>query len=234
MARFAPQMAVAAVLMAICAYYEGTLTSRWKPPQSEMLDEWGERLKQVPLTVGDWQGEDLPGSSEQEKAMAKFTGERAVLYRNRRTGKTVQMSLVCGLGRNVSIHTPDRCFKGQGFNLGEKIGTYTIDLPQGKSEFYTSVFTKESPDSTERVRVLWSWNNGDGWAAPAWPKAAHAWTPALYKLYLISGVPNLTEKLPDNPAILFAEEFIPLVDAALLNKGPAVETAAAEATTKAK
>lgn len=226
MVRFIPQMLVAAVLMGVCAYYEGTLTSRWAPPQSELLDQWGVRLQDIPLTFGDWQGEALPDSSEQEKAMAKFTGERGIVYRNRRTGKQVQMSLVCGKGRNVSIHTPDRCFKGQGFNLGEKIATYTVDSPHGKSEFYTSVFTRESRESTERVRVLWSWNNAKGWAAPAWPKAAHAWTPALYKLYLISTVSNLTEKLTDNPAIQFAEEFVPILDKTLFREETPAQTAA--------
>lgn len=228
MVRYAPQLAVAAVLMAICAYYEGTLTSRWAPPQSELLDQWGERLKKIPLSLGDWQAEELPGSSEQEKAMAKFTGERSLVYRNRRTGKQVQVSIVCGLGRNVSIHTPDRCFKGQGFNLGEKIATYTVDIPQGKSEFYTSLFTKETPEETERVRVLWSWNNGAGWAAPAWPKAAHAWTPALYKLYLISAVPTLTEKLPESPAVVFAEEFLPAIEPVLLDQPADPSTASTD------
>lgn len=217
----APPLVVALLLLAGTTVVQGNLSERWVKVDSAIVKRWVDHLSRVPLSFGEWQGREAEKSSEAEKAVAKFEGERPLNFVNEATGNMIGVSLVCGLGRNVSIHTPEKCYLAAGFSLGDQPSRYTIELSEGKkADFYTASFIREKADGVERLRILWAWNDGTGWAAPAWPKVAYARSPALYKMYLICPMPRHDTKITELPIEDFAKQFLPLVETALADNEP--------------
>lgn len=219
--RMLSPLVVAVALMALCAVFQGRLTDRWSQARTQLLNRWVAHLADVPTTIGDWDATELEASSEDVKRIAKFAGERPLLFKNRRSGEVVYMILMVGASRNVAMHTPDKCMPAQGFNLGEKMSTFTLDYGNKlQGTFYTSMFTKETAESTQRQRILWAWNDGEGWQAPGYPKLAFAGSPALYKLYLITPIDKLADRVAESPAVQFAADLLPVLDRVLLAEAP--------------
>lgn len=226
--KMAPPIAVAVVLLGLTTFVQGQWSERWVKIDSAVVKRWSGHMARIPLTIGDWEGSDAQKASEAEKRIAKFEEERPLNYHEKHSGANVHVALVCGLGRNVSVHTPEKCYLAAGYTLGEQPGRHTITLADGtKAEFYTAIFIKERPEGIERLRIFWAWNDGSGWDAPAWPKVAYARAPALYKMYLICPMPRHDTKITDLPVEEFAKQFLPLLDRALADDAPAPEQTAA-------
>jgi len=208
-------IALAVILIAIGTYVQGSWTERWGRVDSEVINQWVERMDHIPTKFGDWESEEAEKTPEDIKKVAGFSDERHLVFKNQRTGAMVDMVLMCGPARRVSVHTPDKCFKAAGFNLGEQQRQQDVASENMTAEFYTAPFVKEDPDKIERFRVLWTWNDAEGWSAPGMPKVHFAGAPALYKLYLISGMQHTGDKFDDSDAAKFAMEYMPLLTAAL-------------------
>ena len=54
-----PLVAVILVLV-VGTYWQGILSERWRPVDSEKLQSFTELLSNVPSVMGDWKGEDAP------------------------------------------------------------------------------------------------------------------------------------------------------------------------------
>jgi len=182
MLRYLPIALVAALLL-FDGFVHGRWTGRWQV--SMELQSATERLQRVPMVLGDWQGETLTPLSDREVQQAGFTGYLNRSYKNYQTGATIRILLACGRPGPISVHTPDICYRGAGFQaaggktrLVEKIGGLTAELWQAH-------FTKGDPNSPLQLKVLWSWNKANAWQAPDNPRMIFAGNSALYKLYVV-------------------------------------------------
>src|SRR5438105_6868432 len=102
---FGPVLACTAAVAAL-GIAHGWWTDRWGP--SERLQRSVAVLDRVPVSFGDWVGEDVPCAS-QEVDRAGIQGCVCRKYRNVQTGEVVSALLVCGRGGPISVHTPDVC-----------------------------------------------------------------------------------------------------------------------------
>ncbi len=201
--------------------YEGlVMKDRWSEPGIE-AKELGERFKQVPLDIGDWEGEDLPV----DEVVRKTAG--AVSYVSRRythvnSGKQVVLWLIVGHSRDIMRHTPDICYPSSGFRRSGSQLRQHINLQSGKdAEFYTAKFEKEDAMSRSTERVFWAFNHPDYdlWEAPQDGARWHyGMSKALYKLYFTSAVRRDEATIEDNVAVEFAEVMLPAIDEALFPK----------------
>ena len=107
--------AVVLVVLTVGTLIEGKYSNRWGEAQSERLDAFTERLKAVPKVVGDWEGVDELINEEEFKA-SHCAGCISRTYTNRE-GQRVNVYLVCGSARHVTIHTPDWCYVGAGYTM---------------------------------------------------------------------------------------------------------------------
>ena len=82
-------------------------------PQAESVP-MAERLQDLPLKLDEWVGEDTE-SNERELKAAGAVGHVSRTYRNTRTGQHVSVFIVTGHSRDISVHTPDRCYPAAGF-----------------------------------------------------------------------------------------------------------------------
>ena len=213
--KFVP-FAVVLVVLAVGTLIEGKYSDRWGQAESEKLNEFTDRLQLVPKTIGDWEGVDEEINKEEFKA-SHCTGCISRNYVNRE-GQRVNVYLVSGSARHVTIHTPDWCYVGAGYEMIDDPQQYTIDKVQGvepQPEFLTTVFKKEDPLATHMIRIFWSFSDDGNWRGPRMPKPTFAGRSALYKVYLITELEEVGAKIESNPTLEFVRQFLPILNSVL-------------------
>jgi hypothetical protein len=194
-------------LVVACGLAEGLWSGRWHT--SDAPQRAAERLAEVPLAVGDWQGEAKELGAEQA-AKAEITGHLSRRYVNRRTGAAVNVLLVCGRAGPVALHPPEVCYQGAGYRLvGDKsrqaVPAEALPAP---AAFWVGQFQKDGALPAP-LRIYWAWNGGGPWEAADNPRVSFARAAALYKLYVIRELPRLDEPPDADPAREFLKDFLP-------------------------
>ena len=109
-------MLVALVLVLITGVVHGLWTERWQ--RSPDVSAAAARLSYVPGDLGDWRCD--PAAADQESlAQAGAEGHWICRYVHRRTGQSVLVVLLCGRADRMSVHRPENCYGGSGYQLVE-------------------------------------------------------------------------------------------------------------------
>lgn len=177
---------------------------------STQLDEAAARVSRVPMVVGDWQGQEL----DSDEAVFEQAGAKAYwtrTYVHRRTKESVLVILMCGRWGKISVHTPEVCYGGAGYELRDQPIPFTVrsaasDAP---SQLWTAQFKKRAGVPTQ-LRLYWGWSVQEVWEASASPRWRFFGQPFVYKLYVshnVEGQPNLTPQT--DPAADFLRKFVP-------------------------
>jgi hypothetical protein len=171
----------AVAVLFLSGLVHGLWTDRWAA--AEDLDGDLAELRSLPLTIGDWQGEDLQpkkqGGSEGLVSLARR-------YVNRGTGEVVSILLACGRPGPISIHTPDVCYAASGYEV-EKPARFTVKAAgqAPAAVFFTSRLVKTRAAEQTRLRIFWAWAAGGAWQVADNPRLEFASQRRLYKLYLL-------------------------------------------------
>lgn len=211
MKRYLP-IVVAAGLLLLDGLVYGLWTNRWR--DSAALQRAVERLDHLPLVVGDWQGEPGTPVSDREASIAGFSGHLVRVYRNRQTGQLINVMLACGPAGPLSVHTPDICYRGAGYEVIKEI----VKRTEANTELFQGRFGKPDSLAVNELRVLWTWNADGAWRAPDNPRFAFAGAPALYKLYVIQETTG-SDTVSESACSEFLELFLPEVNGRLFPVG---------------
>jgi len=210
------------IILTVGTIIQAKYSGRWSGGNSnEKLAIMAERMKNIPLKFGDWVGtiQEEDENLAQQYKVAKVAGHANITYRNKRTRRTVTVSLVCGKQIYVSKHTPDGCYVGAGYeqinNLREKT---TVNLSPGKAIFFTSQFRRIGVRSSDNQRIFWSWANDGKWVTGERDELRSNLGEELYKLYVTSKVEGQTISDDFSLNREFAEDFIPKLNEALWPK----------------
>ncbi|MBP62972.1 MAG: hypothetical protein CMJ62_15735, partial [Planctomycetaceae bacterium] len=211
---------VVAVILGIGTWRQGVDTERftWIEQDTTQLDSFTGRLQGIPLEFGDWVGE-LKEFNEDQFKRSKCKGCFSTLYENKRTGDAVTVYLVSGTARNTTIHTPDWCYRGAGFEMQSKPNSYKIDSESMSSEFVTTTFIRESAFEQQHLRILWTFTENGTWEGPVRAKIHFAGKVALFKMYLISPILKRDDSVEASPAKKFAVDFMPILTNVLFPPG---------------
>src|SRR5262245_197933 len=188
-------LSAAAAVVLVDGLAHGLWTNRWGT--SRAVEEAAERLANVPLVIGDWQGQELElGARVAEQA--GYAGHLLRRYVRGHDGATVSVLLACGPQGPLSVHTPDVCYGGAGFALaGEAVKYEAAAGLAPPSEFWKAKFSKQNAIVPLNVRVFWSWRAADAWRAPSSPRLAFAGEPVLHKLYVTHELTGADERQDD-------------------------------------
>jgi hypothetical protein len=204
--------------VAVFILAEGLLCGRWsgrwdggKEPQT--AEELSGRL---PLTFGDWQGEPQPLDSAVIER-AGFKGYILRRYANQKTGANVSVLLAWGRAGPLSVHTPEVCYGGAGFEMSTAPTRFALTPVEGSgpAEFSKANFTRPDSVSSERLRVLWAWNKEGTWQTSEDSRWSFAGTPVLYKLYVDQAYWPQNEATDATGCVEFLRDFLPVCDKAL-------------------
>src|SRR5262249_42656135 len=117
----------------------GLLTQRWQ--SSDALDAAVQRVATVPLKAGSWEATTVEADVE------AFQQARALGYWTRRYPRpgvpgSISVILMCGRPGRMSVHTPDICSPGAGYEMVSEPILAPVALgPDGSSAaFWTARF----------------------------------------------------------------------------------------------
>jgi hypothetical protein len=191
----------------------GFWTDRWG--RSPTLEEAIASLDRMPRSVGDWHGQDVEMSTR-DMQRTGASGWLARRYRHRGTQASVSVFLVCGRGGPVSVHTPDVCYGGAGYETMGRPTEHAVELAGGQTAvFRTTRFRKVDSPSQEHLRIFWTWRvPGGDWTAPQSPRLTFARAPALEKLYVIRQMVSPDDELETDPALDLISQLLPALEPA--------------------
>jgi hypothetical protein len=183
----------------------GHWTERWSAHEERAAA--AARMDGIAAELGDWVGEPLDAAPRQTDGVSGYLYRR---YVNRQNGHAVTVALFCGRAGPMSIHTPDVCYGGGGYDVGKPV-THTLPAGHGspEAEFRTAPFYKASSSDRSHLRIFWSWNADGTWTVPANPRFAFARRPFLYKLYVIREMTDANESLEGEPCLEFLGLLVP-------------------------
>jgi hypothetical protein len=188
---------VAAALVVGVALAHGLRTNRWVP-DTALKAAAAALPSKVPMTAGDWKGEDVELPANQVR-MADIEGRYVCrTYTHAPTGQQAFLFVACGRPGNVGAHTPELCYQGEGFHLTDPAKAEQPTWAHG-SRLWKGVFSR-SGQSGDDLEIWWAWSEGlKGWDAPRDARWHYALAEGvLYKMYLQRRVPHSKE--PDADA----------------------------------
>jgi uncharacterized protein DUF3485 len=208
---------VCMVLVASLGVVHGVYTDRWGP--SGQLEQALAGLPHVPSKIGDWKGEDQPYDIE-ELTRAGIRGGVFRRYTNQRTRESISFLIVCGRGGPISVHTPDICYAGAGYQQLEAEQRKDVEIADGSSHsFYVARFAKPGIAPT-LMEIYWTWSrDGTDWRAPENPRLALARSRALYKLYVLREFPPKSRAESRPSCETFLRQALPVIRQSLPNSG---------------
>lgn len=206
--RYIP-IVVAVAVIVTAAVIQGQWSERWY--EYPELKQYASLFPRVPLSVGDWQGEDVPGP--EQKILDAAGAEASITRVYKRGADAVNISLVCGRVQDMFYHSPDRCYPAAGFEQGAQPINKEFETPVGPAEFKTATFIKSDPSGTQNRRIYWSWCATGKWEAPKEYKWTFGGRHAAFKLYV--DVPaGIDQSADDNAGVDFIRVFVPALDKA--------------------
>lgn len=238
--RYLPYVLAVVALVGFTAY-QGILTDRWR--ENVEAEHCAKLLDQIPMQIGDWVGTDEK-VDEHIRKTAGAEGYVSRAYKNTNTNEVVNVWFIVGHSFNIARHTPNICYRVQGFSQIEPEENFTHEFADGESaNFLTAAFKGQQGIN----RVFWTWSKpvvepGEkvewiapdqsrrGWFAPSDPRGTFGNMRALYKLYFTTGERSEDEEPEDSVCLKFAEEFLPVANEVL---GQGASTPAAEAASEA-
>lgn len=207
-------LSVAALVIVGGAVKHGFDTDRWTKQHSEKLNTYTSRLESLPTEFGDWTSIESEVDPAQFKASG-CDGSYSRLFTNS-LGEQISVFLVSGRGYHVTIHTPNFCYVAAGYEMRNDPIDFEFEAPElPKTEVVHTVFKKDLALATNQLRILWTYTVDGNWRSPKLAKYTYGSEDAMYKLYLIRSVDGGIPDIGDDPAVEFAKEFLPVVNATL-------------------
>lgn len=229
---------LAAATVVAVTFVQGRMTERWSPASRDEVVRVSKLLEDhFPKTFADWEVEQEIEGDARELQRAGAVGHVSLLYRNARSKARVSTFVVSALPHDASGHTPDRCYPGAGFTIGESEHRLTVPLADGrKAEVFTGTFVKKG----QTLRIFWTYGVPSAkkdtrldWIAPQIARIALNPYPAVYKLYAIVDETRLGSNQSMSECEAFIADLLPALDAALTageSSQPPDETPAAQST----
>jgi hypothetical protein len=212
--RYLPLVLAAAIVLS-SGLVHGLWTNRWG--RSEDMERAVGSLERIPMDIGDYSAKAQQLDPKQV-ALGEIAGYLYRRYTNRLTGRTVSVLLLCGRSGPLSVHQPQVCLGGAGYEMiGAETKYSPRSAPPGRSaEFWTAQFAKPAMPESQRQQVLWAWNATGDWRAPKEdPRWTFAGQRVLFKLYLSRETSGAKQPLKDDSAAEFLPLLLAEVDKAL-------------------
>jgi hypothetical protein len=191
----------------------GLLTDRWTA--SEAVAASVARLGRVPIDVGSWKGQSL----ELDRAQLTIGGIAGYLtrnYVNAANGTEVTVLIVTGRSGPISLHPPEVCYAGRGYEMTAQARREVGPIPGvAPATFSVGDLVKTDGLQADRLKIYWAWKADGPWMSPGDPRMTFARHPALYKMYVIRKMVEGEKEAHADACVEFLHEFLPACEQAL-------------------
>jgi len=206
---------IAAIVILGSGYVHGVWSFRWSAARE--LATASAKLTTIPHVVGDWVGTDSQLDSRQA-SLGRIDSAVSRQYVNSKTGRAVTILLVCGRPGPISVHTPEVCYAGSGYEVASGRSKVSVDYDGGgkAAQFWSIRVAKPDPIRPERMIIDYGWFSGGNWTAPDLDsRLVFASHPVLYKLYIVREQSRSDEQVAFDPTTEFLRDFLPKLQKSL-------------------
>jgi hypothetical protein len=181
------------VVLILSGLVHGMWSSRWQTVDDSPIVS---RLADVPTRIGSWESISQATINDEFQRIAGLSAYVQRTYRDRLTGASVTMLLMCGEPGPVSVHPPEACYSGQGYEVvaGSR-QTVEISLEEAlagskvKPQFKSARFAKPGVIAPSQPQIFWAWSDDGHWRVPENTRFEFAGSPILCKLYVTWDAP---------------------------------------------
>jgi hypothetical protein len=180
------------------------------------------QIRQVPLILGGWRGQPLELDAA-DLANAGYAGCLWRRYEDSGSGTVVSMLLMCGRPGPVSVHTPEVCYGGIGYEkIADPVQVKLAALAPAKpAVFWQADFAKPKQANGQHLRIYWSWYAGECWQAVDNPRLTFMNRPVLYKLYVVCEITPADATKKTEACTEFMKVLLPELEKCLAPAAPA-------------
>ena len=172
----------------VCAVLVGSGGIRsWQAGKVRAALEQGKKssftLKELPLTLGNWRGED----TILDPQIARRTGASDALFRryvDQTTGAAVEVIVLYGPAVELFIHMPEVCYTGAGYAQSAGPDQRVIASSGVEAPFRSLVFVKGQGAEADLEEVYYSWRYQGRWTPQLGTIKQFERIPGMYKVHL--------------------------------------------------
>lgn len=208
------RITAAAVLIIGAGYVHGAWSGRWGPTAE--LADLARRIDSVPMTIGQWSATsfELPA---RERAMAGADACLARVYTNAARGISISVLLLGGLPGKITTHTPDICYRGNGYELTAPEPFEHASRGGGSRASFRTALAVRRGANPSVLRIYWTWRSAKGWAASDNVRWELASEPKLTKLYVVRETGGAVIEPDRDPCKDFLDVLLPELDRAVFS-----------------
>lgn len=177
-------MTAVIALTVVSGIVQGTLRNRWG--QSEALRKAAARIEAMPEQIGDWTMRASEALPQRTVEILECAGNVVRRYENAKTGESVSVTVIAGPAGPTAVHTPEVCLSSRAYERSEDRHVVTLKDAAGTAHDFWTLAFKSTDLGGGTLRVMYAWNDGARWQAPADARFAFAGRPYLYKIQLTS------------------------------------------------
>lgn len=201
----------------VCALLAGSGGIRWWQVQRyhALSEAWKESpfpLKDLPLTVGPWRGEE----AKLDEQIARATGATDHILRryvNQTTGVKLDLIVLYGPATAVFIHRPEICYPSAGFEMTDDAPSErVVQAGQLRAPFRSLVYVRGEGGQTERQEVYYSWRYSGHWSPNVGTFKQLERIPGMYKVHLARNVTEHEKRDVGNPCESFLQALLPVLE----------------------
>jgi hypothetical protein len=187
--------------------WHGRASNRWGIPTS--VAPAAEKLAGIPSEFGGWRLTRDESLDPKVVEILQCQAHVNRVYQHQETGQTVNVALMLGPPGPISVHTPEVCYSGQGYESeGVRIAFSFAGAAADQKEEFWSVRMKSREEEGASQQVYYAWSAGNHWSKPESPRWTFRSQPYLYKVQIAGIVPDETEGGPAQTPAQGLEDFV--------------------------
>jgi len=176
---------VSLALIAVGGLLQGSMSNRWGV--SKKYTEIGQKLREVPLTIGNWVATEEQTMDAVALKTLECEGYILRNYVHQSTGESINVAVLFGPKGPIAVHTPEICFSSVNLQATSLRAPQKFDFDGEQNTFWRLGFVSSSIEKT-KLNVSYAWSDGGPWVASEQPRFWR--TDYLYKIQTAARVLN--------------------------------------------
>ena len=191
---------------------------------SDGIELTQQQIDQLPDQIDVWTITNREEISGPALELLDCTANGNLVYRNVDTEANAIVTVMSGPSGPLAAHTPEVCYSSKAYVIDSVPELLKIELADGTKCELRVVNLVPRSDNHEPLTVIYGWNDGSTWKAPAptWSRAVYAGTQSLVKLQvaILTNGDSSVASTKDRQSQLkqFLNQFIPVLTAQLKSR----------------
>ncbi len=190
------------------AILHGRWTNRWGVPNE--MPVAADVVKTLPHDFGPWHLKETKELEPAVRGILQCENYSQGYYVNHETGEQVMLTLLLGPPGPMSVHTPEICYSSADYTpLADR---QRVNIQPGIAEDAAWMVQFHSGHELQGgiTRVYYAWNDGSHWSALDEPRITFGGRPFLFKVQILTQLPEAGATVVEDSARTMLRDFIPI------------------------